>query len=301
MQYLITARWVKGGPQLSPEKVVPLREQTLVPSLEMLAEWEEEGRIYGGGVYPGERAGTWVIEADSSEELGRLVSSLPFWNQMKWHVRPLQSTRSAVKRERRVRERVRERVSTSPGASPEETAAQTERQPPPQKVGLSSGNFLGQKMDARFSYLILACVLWLAVVWAALTAYGSFEGSNLLLGIFALFVSFNLGAFLFAFRARSWYIALARSTFIALLGYGVWVLLLAFFSPFFSVGEVWRNPAATGLDTLMIGVSAAAIGLATAAVDRLRLTTEAKLFLLLVISLIVTGIQFFVWILVWGG
>jgi len=81
----------------------------------------------------------------------------------------------------------------------------------------------------------------------------------------------------------------------------VWVLLLAFFSPYFSVSEVWRNPTVTGLDILMIGVSAAAIGLATAAVDRLRLTTEAKLFLLLVISLIVTGIEFFVWFLVWGG
>src|SRR5215218_8869076 len=111
MQYLITARWPKGGAPLSPEKVVPLLEQTLVPSLEMLAEWEEEGKIYGGGVYPGERAGTWVIEADSSEELGRLVSSLPFWSQMKWHVRPLQSTRSAVTRERRVRGR----VSATPG------------------------------------------------------------------------------------------------------------------------------------------------------------------------------------------
>ena len=59
-------------------------DQTVGPSLEILTQWEEEGKIRGG-IFPGERAGAWVFEADSSEELDGMLTPLPFWGQMKWH------------------------------------------------------------------------------------------------------------------------------------------------------------------------------------------------------------------------
>jgi hypothetical protein len=297
MQYLVTAEWVEVGPLLPLEKFVPVLDRNIIPSLETLAQWEEEGRIYGGGVYPGQKAGAWVIEAESSEELGRLVSSLPFWGQMKWHVRPLQSTRSAAKREQRVRERLNAMVAGLPA----EPAAQAGRQGLLQRFGSSSGSFFGQEMTPAFSYLILACVLWLVVVWAALTAMGIFNQPNLLGGIFALFVSFNLGAFLFAVRVESWYLALARSVSIALLGYGAWILALSFFSPLYSVGEALHSPSIVILDAAMIGVSAAAVGLAAAGVNKLRLTLRLTAGLGIPISLFATGIQLSVWLLVWNG
>lgn len=48
-----------------------------------------------------------MLEAASAEEVGELLSSLPFWGLVKWQVRPLQSARSTIERERSVVERIR--------------------------------------------------------------------------------------------------------------------------------------------------------------------------------------------------
>ncbi len=111
MQFLVTAQWVELGALLSPEQIVGILDRTVLPSLEMLDQWEQEGKVHGGGVYPGERAGAWIFEADSSEELGQLLSTLPFWGQMKWQVRALESMNSTVERERGLRQRLSEAVS----------------------------------------------------------------------------------------------------------------------------------------------------------------------------------------------
>ncbi len=105
MRYLVTAEWVELGALLSPEQIIGILDQTVGPSLEMLAQWEEEGKIHGG-IFPGERAGTWVFEADSSEELDRMLTTLPFWGQMKWHIRPLQTSRSKLEGQRGLREQL---------------------------------------------------------------------------------------------------------------------------------------------------------------------------------------------------
>ena len=73
----------------------------VIPSLEMWGQWENEG-IIKGGVFAGERAGAFVLEAASHEEVGERLSSLPFWGMIKWSVRPMQSARSAAERERKV-------------------------------------------------------------------------------------------------------------------------------------------------------------------------------------------------------
>ena len=105
MLYLVTGEWVEVGALLSPEQVVSILDQTVLPSLERLAQSEEAGRIRGG-IFPGERAGAWVMEADSSEEVGQFLASLPFWGQVKWYVRALQTMRSSVEREQGVREQL---------------------------------------------------------------------------------------------------------------------------------------------------------------------------------------------------
>jgi hypothetical protein len=47
-----------------------------------------------------------LMEAASAEEVGERLASLPFWGMLKWRVTPLQSTRSAIARERGVAERL---------------------------------------------------------------------------------------------------------------------------------------------------------------------------------------------------
>jgi muconolactone delta-isomerase len=105
MQYLVTAEWIELGALLSPEQVSGIIDQTVGPSLEILAQWEEEGTIRGG-IFPGERAGAWVFEADSSEELDSMITTLPFWGQMKWHTRPLQTSRTKLEGQRELREQL---------------------------------------------------------------------------------------------------------------------------------------------------------------------------------------------------
>jgi hypothetical protein len=98
MTFLVSGTWVELGALLTPEQVIPLLEQAVIPSLQKFVQWEEQGKIRGG-VFPGERETAFILEAASSEEVGQLLTSLPFWPMMKWHVRPLQSMRSTVERE----------------------------------------------------------------------------------------------------------------------------------------------------------------------------------------------------------
>ncbi|MBI4552749.1 MAG: hypothetical protein HY710_10845 [Candidatus Latescibacteria bacterium] len=101
MLYLVTGEYVEVGGVLPPEQVAANLEQVVLPSLAMIATWVETGKAKGG-VFAGERAGVFVLEAASNEEVGQLLASLPFWGLVKWHVRPLQTWRSAIERDRSV-------------------------------------------------------------------------------------------------------------------------------------------------------------------------------------------------------
>ena len=81
----------------------------VVPSLEQLAQWEQEGRIHGGG-YTAARGGVFMVDADSSEEVDQLVTSLPYWGLVKVDVQPLISHGALLERARAVGQRLQERV-----------------------------------------------------------------------------------------------------------------------------------------------------------------------------------------------
>jgi len=114
MLFLVSGEWIEVSALVSPRDKLELIEQAVLPSLEIWAKWEEDGRIRGG-VFAGERAGAFVLEADSSEEVGEILATMPFWGLIKWHVRPLQSVRSTIERERRILEQTRQ-VATQLGA-----------------------------------------------------------------------------------------------------------------------------------------------------------------------------------------
>ena len=108
MRFLVTL----DGSDLAgmpPERLVQVLDQMVVPGVEKLDQWEQEGRIHGGG-YTAGRGGVFMIDADSSEEVDQLVTSLPHWGMVKVVVLPLISTSSLVERARAVRQRVQERV-----------------------------------------------------------------------------------------------------------------------------------------------------------------------------------------------
>jgi len=109
MRFLVTIDGSDIGVGMPPERLVQVVDQMVVPSLEKLAQWEQEGRIHGGG-YTAARGGVFMIDADSSDEVDQLVTSLPYWGLVKVDVKPLISTSSLLERSRTMGQRLRERV-----------------------------------------------------------------------------------------------------------------------------------------------------------------------------------------------
>ena len=72
----------------------------VVPGVERLAQWEQEGKIHGGS-FTGARGSAFVVEADSIEEVDQLVTSLPHWGLVKLDVKPLISIGHMLERIRR--------------------------------------------------------------------------------------------------------------------------------------------------------------------------------------------------------
>ena len=109
MRFLVTIDGSDVGVGMPPERLAQVMEQMVIPGIEQLAQWEQEGRIHGGG-YPAGRGGVFMIDADSSEEVDQLLTSLPHWPLLKVDVEPLISASALVERARAVRQRVQERV-----------------------------------------------------------------------------------------------------------------------------------------------------------------------------------------------
>ena len=91
---------------LLPEQIAYYAEHAVLPSLETLAKWQADGRV-AGGVPAGYRGVAFLIDAASADELGELLTALPFWRINRWSVTPLQSFDSAVVRQQGVLDRAK--------------------------------------------------------------------------------------------------------------------------------------------------------------------------------------------------
>ena len=99
MKYLVQGEYVEPGPLMPQEQVMKMIEGVVIPSLDMLARWEEEGKITGG-LAVGARRGVFVMEASSHEEVDKMLQSLPFWGLLKWEVTALHSFKGRANQER---------------------------------------------------------------------------------------------------------------------------------------------------------------------------------------------------------
>jgi muconolactone delta-isomerase len=109
MRFLVTIDGSELGVGMPPERLAQVIEQMVIPGIEKLDQWEQEGRVHGGG-YPAARGGVFIMEADSSEEVDQLVTSLPHWGLVKVDVKPLISTSAMLERAQAMRQRLQERV-----------------------------------------------------------------------------------------------------------------------------------------------------------------------------------------------
>jgi len=106
MRYLVIAQPTGATPNVPPQQFAQMLDTVVVPSVDMLATWEREGRIHGGS-FVGRRGGCFIIDAASNEELAGLLMTLPFWGLQDWTITPLTSDEAAAKRFRELSQRLK--------------------------------------------------------------------------------------------------------------------------------------------------------------------------------------------------
>lgn len=88
MLFLVQGENIDSGYLVPPEQIWPILEHAVAPSFQILGGMAEQGRLMGG-VHPGERAGAFVVDVGSFEELDDVMNHLPFFGLVKWTVKPL--------------------------------------------------------------------------------------------------------------------------------------------------------------------------------------------------------------------
>lgn len=106
-RFLVTGEYVDPGPLLPPQQLVQMVENLVIPSFEALAKLEDQKKVLGGGIASGARAGAFIVDVASNDELNRLLQELPFWGIVKWTSTPLQSFRDRAKDEKAAMERIK--------------------------------------------------------------------------------------------------------------------------------------------------------------------------------------------------
>jgi hypothetical protein len=99
MQYFIKGELIEenlAGKQL-PE-VEAFVKNVIHPSLRALDRTTREGRGIGG-IGAGERTGYMILEAQTHEDVGKFLRSLPFWGALKWTIVPLQTYQSCIEQD----------------------------------------------------------------------------------------------------------------------------------------------------------------------------------------------------------
>ncbi|UCG52734.1 MAG: hypothetical protein JSW58_04065 [Candidatus Latescibacterota bacterium] len=98
-KYLVKA---SGGPGPgSPAEAISLLDGLVLPTFDMLMKWEKEGKIVGG-LPVGSRSFVMIVEAESNQDLDRMLRTLPMWSVMDWKVVPLESIAGRAEIERKI-------------------------------------------------------------------------------------------------------------------------------------------------------------------------------------------------------
>ena len=118
MKFLVIGRSIDYGGPIDPTNFLMVSENLILPSIQMLKDWEDKGKVVGG-LFAAQRAGVILVEAASAEELSVLLQSLPIWGSNAWEVIPLQTFQSGTEDVKRQIDRVKKMVETSSSPMPE--------------------------------------------------------------------------------------------------------------------------------------------------------------------------------------
>src|SRR2546428_10423475 len=89
MLFLVELDHVKSGALSTPEAGRAFIEQIIFPTLARAEQLVAEKRILSGGPVVGRIALRFIVEADSSQHVDRIIPSLPLWPVAETRVTPL--------------------------------------------------------------------------------------------------------------------------------------------------------------------------------------------------------------------
>jgi muconolactone delta-isomerase len=89
MIFLVELDHVKSGTLTTPEARRAFIENVIFPTLARAEELAKERKILSGGPVAGRIALRFMMEADSAEQVDRMVTSLPLWPLSDTRVTPL--------------------------------------------------------------------------------------------------------------------------------------------------------------------------------------------------------------------
>jgi len=98
--FLVTTS--EGPGFTAPEEVVEVLGKGILPTFDMLMELQAKKKIVAGGLPVGSRTLYLIIEADSNDEVDRMLRDLPAWGVFSWEVTPLQSLDGRAEMEREI-------------------------------------------------------------------------------------------------------------------------------------------------------------------------------------------------------
>ena len=107
MQYLVTMEFVEPGPLFPAQQLGQMVEESILPSFDLLATLQADGKVLAGGVPAGSRTAVFIVEATSHDELDQLVEGIPWWGVMKTTVAPLQEFAKRAANDRVLLERIK--------------------------------------------------------------------------------------------------------------------------------------------------------------------------------------------------
>ena len=86
----------------TPEEIAAVLEKSIIPTFDKLLELKAKKKIIAGGLPAGSRTFYLIVEADTHNEIDKMIRDLPSWGVFSWKVTPLQSLEGRAQMERMI-------------------------------------------------------------------------------------------------------------------------------------------------------------------------------------------------------
>ena len=98
--FLVTTS--EGPGFAAPEEVVDVLEKGILPTFDALIKLKADKKIVAGGLPVGSRKLYLIVEAESHDEVDKMLRDIPAWGVFSWKVTPLQSLEGRAAMERKI-------------------------------------------------------------------------------------------------------------------------------------------------------------------------------------------------------